>query len=524
MTPAAADDALRPLAHDFWRFLDPLIDPLEGGFFDPRIERVRHRHNNEWLRRKLTAGDFDPGRVAGRWRRDLTAHLAGAERLHYVARPDSGRVMLCVDTDAHHGEPDAAALAAWVTDRYFPGSYVEPSRRGHHGHVLLDREPGRLGPEAFNDLADAAHRGLRALAPAAGFRAQVELKGRYTIYDPREAQVVKRGGLASVPRLPNGRADLERLARAPVFGVDVLERIVRDAEPHLNSEQRERGARALVTGPGNPSSPNTGCLPTSADGAAGGDAMERMRSCCRDLARALGRVPTLDELLADYARHHPDRPCDADRRRRARDAVKYAHKVFDPAKAGGGGGPAWSAAREALVRAVEAHCTPATFRVERVARRSGEVVADDWSGRLPAEALAVVLYTVTKGSFDRRADPRDQWTCGTESLRAMFKTLKAAGEYRGPSPGTNKLVAAKRVLEAAGLIACFDAGYNVGAWGGKAMSKKYHVGSAHPRHAEFLRASAGFPATRAADARATRAAAEGSVGTPVSGDPLAAAA
>ncbi|MDB5294613.1 MAG: hypothetical protein JWO31_596 [Phycisphaerales bacterium] len=449
----------RELADDLWTLLAPVVCPLDVG---PR------RPSDARLNKMLADPDAAPA-GARRWLRHLPDHLKGGSPLDYTLQRDAWRVLLCISAD---GAPDAGAALARLVGEAFAGAYVEADGDRHREYIMVDPGPLALDPSAFNALADRAQRALAARAWALGFRGEVALRGRHNVLNGPGTRVVNRAVPAPVPRLPAGRADIDRLRRSPLFTLEDLERVADG-----------RACATLV---------EAGTTPVRWDTPGAGETPE----------------PNMTRVKS--------RSTNGDRRARARRTTK---RRCLPSRAGEMLTQDWVGQRDALVRAVEAHCGPKAFRVERVVRTTGEVVVDDWTGRLRPEALAVVLFVVTKGSFVRRAYAVDQWTAGVESIRGAFGGLKAARAYQGPIPGTPGLVAAKRVLERAGLIACVDRTYNARAAGGRGVSKKYSVGPSHPRYAEFVEWSAGVEVERADAYRARLKA--GQVGAPAESVPVA---
>ena len=131
----------------------------------------------------------------------------------------------------------------------------------------------------------------------------------------------------------------------------------------------------------------------------------------------------------------------------------------------------YEATRQQLHDAVRAHCGP-----HRPAG-GGHVLTD--------EDLAIGLYTVTRASFSLHEDPRRQWTVGHDAIIAMFESLHGQGITGRRCPDRHKSGAILRALEAARLVECQDRMY-VPA-GRRGISRKWTIGPAHPRYAEFCR-------------------------------------
>ena len=204
------------------------------------------------------------------------------------------------------------------------------------------------------------------------------------------------------------------------------------------------------------------------------DAWIRSVQCCIRLRELLGRDVTYEEL--DRAYHEQKLFSGADvnsrREKRLRDVARifghYDHSLCQQA--------GFDRRRTKLFELIESRVTPAHRSEVR------------YKARIDTLDLAVALYVVEINSFNLHGDRDQQYTCGNDAFTSMFEALSEAGvlpEER--ACGREKAKALKTMLTAAGLIQCLDSKWMPKALSlrGKGTSKKYGIGSSHPRFNDF---------------------------------------
>jgi hypothetical protein len=202
--------------------------PLNGRPMPPTSETVeRHLNAGGWQGRLAT---LKLGRVAAYRRGGLPLHL---KPLRDRDRPV---VVIRLDADAHDGEPDAAQLVERLSETFFDHRlYQEPSRRGHSGYLVVEITPfpdldGRTihpGARRINADVDAMQAALSTLAGAWGFKAKIEVNGRFMQLGTRDdgtRTVVNAGRWFRAPRCPNA-GDVQRLLGSR-FGDAVIRTLV----------------------------------------------------------------------------------------------------------------------------------------------------------------------------------------------------------------------------------------------------------------------------------------------------------
>jgi hypothetical protein len=339
-------------------------------------------------------------------------------------RPDADKLLVTVgrhswlavailDVDGHSGEKDVRQAFSWAEATYFGGEvYDEPADRGHHGYPLFDRNG--VTDQELNELLHRAHNAIGALAKAAGFKAPIEIKGRITLLDHRGCVIPgKRGGLFALPRLPSGWDSLERCRGSVIHGLDALRRIIADEEQLLrgnkpmtpdcvgsaasaSSESPDEAARAGASRRARrqrASGTHTVKLFSPLICLSAANPYELKLRVCQELARALGRVPTVEEVSVAYdpLRDHPSDPI---RVRNIGKAIRACARTFDPSKLGRAGD--WTVARAALLQAAHAQVTDAVYD------KGG---GSKWRAKVSEEELVVALYALTLNSFAQQRDP-----------------------------------------------------------------------------------------------------------------------
>jgi hypothetical protein len=344
---------------------------------------------------------------------DIAGHNAGDFDIHAVPKPHRLDAPLTIpirwDADAHGGEDDAVELIEWVSQVYCGGRcFVQASPGGASGYAVLQLDPltmteqnektgewttltlrgddGRLlypGRAKINCMLDRIQQGAAKLAKEAGFKAKLELKGRYhlvarptadydnptfvqalpwllthpTEYNRQHPRVVTNWGEAvKLPRICTA-ADMDRLEQA-VIGEDTLRAIIKDADLRTigtdqpltwgnvvepkDAMQRKIAAVCDDAGETAPAGPIT--YAASPDDATIKDPtrpyMERVAACSRlALRQAKGNFSeAMDRALqlGDEANDGPfTGPVHAARRRLVATSLRRALRTFDPNRAGG---------------------------------------------------------------------------------------------------------------------------------------------------------------------------------------------
>ena len=444
------------LTNDFAKWLidskRPLIDVYDWAEWSDREQRPMHAATNArlemWHRREA----FPPQRMT---RTNLQHQTTGQRKLYYTSCRKSGFALVCIDIDAHKGEADAFETALFVQRRYFPGAYLEPSRRGFHIYVLV--RVGRCRRWKFNRMLGYLQDNLRGVLLENNYDSTVEVLGGFTIV--MKDGTVERAKLSPMPTLLNGESDLKLLHQMPVYFIDAMFAVRYDSELAIDVQAED--------GDGNDRPIRADRKMPARDSPC---AWERMQWTCFDFTVQFRRLPEVDELLAYYEQVYATDAGDDRRARRATYALGYRSKTFDIAKATEGG---FELHRERLLADVDRHCQ------DRASNYS--------DGKITNEDLAIGLYTVMRNSFGIAEDARWQYSCPVTAISGMFKTLKAEKVTSRGGAMPNKVVAIKAILERARLIECVDSRYIYGDhWG---VAKKYTVGPACWRYGEFVRFS-----------------------------------
>jgi hypothetical protein len=453
-----------PFATAYSKWLFPLIDVRDWG----TRRRFRITTNdawNDWYSGRRDVMRFPPRKLPI-YRLDAhtrPGHRHDADKLLVTVGRHEWLAMVMLDADGHHGEPDVRRAFDWARDTYFGGDlYDEPADRGHHGYPLFDRRG--VSDEELNDLLHRADVALGASGKAAGKAAPLELKARVTLLDAR-GHIVKRGGLFAPPRLPCGWESLDQLRGSTVHPLDVLRRII-------SGGKRLTINRAQVTVPTPAGAAKVSRRPSGPTGGRySSDPHELKLQVAQKLFSDLGRRPTLAEALAEYnpLRDHASDPV---RERKMRAAIDVAARTFDPSKCK----PrvSWEGERARLVALAESHCTRAAF--EAAGR-------EDYFGSISATEFGMALFSLEAESFTKKpaGEAFRQFTWGKKSIREMLAALSGGGIQSG------KLTAVRDVLAAAGLAEVVDSRWRVASDGRPGISKKYHIGPAHPRYGEFVK-------------------------------------
>ena len=504
------------------RFLRGCVDLRDWGVRD-RDGRPKSQYTNEMLWQVID-GLRRPLTLTRGW---ADKHLVGEETVYYRSCRRADTALLMIDVDAHHGQTDAWDAAELLLHLCFPGQYVEEStnRRGYHIYVRVELAGSR---RQFNRRLAVLQNALGHLLVDHNLASTVEVKGactllRYDFVADEELTWLEKQGhvntsagrwrrarkadmpgglfwrvptgiwhrppLAKLPRLSNGLDALAKLESSPVLstvdikgiadlaymGGDWATSATQDV-PLLDQDQLQvRLTRLLGSDVAVAVAPAAGLRPTGKSGYthtgcishASPDALVRTRTAAFRLARQLARVPTLDELQDFYAANgYAHGAADVDRAQRMRSVLKFLDEVFDPNFAW----PGFQSRLRDLLEAINAHVTPEHHNGSGYDRR----IADG--------ELAVLMYVVERGSFDRSQPARLLWTLPLESVTAMAATLRAGGCDCGTWP-PNKFYAAKKVLERAGLITRFDDAYS--PRGKHGVAQRYYIGPNAPLFAAF---------------------------------------
>ena len=481
-------------------------DLSDWGYLTPR-DGVKSANTNRQYERSVNRLGWPPqltksliqGHLA---RKD--GHLVRTDTIYYRSAGWALVQPLMIDVDAHEGEDDALDLAMFILS-FFPGSYMEPSTNDKGFHIYAHIALGTVQRDLWETLVGLLERALMALRAENSFKAKVELKGlatttKRTAHPVYRYAVDKRGSLAKLPRLAKGEQDLIALQASPEFDLARVRAALAAAPPTHNlpecwdhliidhygtwnhvpqplaehrggeTEATEAATRyngcvgdfhqghanaAATEEAGPPTNKNKGCV---GDLASHPDAWHRMLQACMILARSLGRLPSVEELVQFYESEglHTGEDVGNRRLKRAAKAIEYIGKSFDPVAAKQG----FTDSSPSLLAAIQQHVKT-------------EHQATGFRWKITDQDLMVVLYLVVKGSFAGRFD------CSNASIEQMFKKLKAEGVIKR-SCDRHKAIACKDILMRAGLIVCVNRGYKVGVRG-----KQYAIGPNHPRYGEF---------------------------------------
>lgn len=394
----------------------------------------------------------------------LDKHLTGTEKIHVIPSRSTGFALMCIDIDAHEGQQDAYEAACWARSTYFPHCYLEPSRRGYHLYLLC--RVGHCPRWHWNHIVAHVEVALQSLFVENAFESTVEVRSSFSLVHDG---TIEHGRFAAAPCLPNRQSDLNQLERMPVYLPRAFKQLHLDGELsrelaeelYVDHQQSGPEPEGQTTVPDGYVSWKSNAMPHSPC------AWDRMKRACFDYTTIYRQIPTPDELLEHYRTTYDTNEGDHRRIKRAKQAIKYRQKTFDPSKAGDGG---FKAILPELLKAIQTHATNRTTK---------------YTSELTDEDFAVALYTITIDSFTKHDDSRRQWTVGTNSIMVMFRTLSEAKAIdRGCN--RNKATALKQILEAAGLIECIDRKW-VSTKDGTGICKKWTIGTNHPRYAEFVR-------------------------------------
>lgn len=447
----------RFLLGDKRRGTPALIDPWEQGKRDH--EGIPKPINLKWqfANRKV-------GRPKRFTRTHVAQHLSGDGVWYYRSNRVGGRALLMVDIDAHAGETDAQHVAERIARNHLPGAYYEPSTngRGRHLYAVLAFSP--YAPRRMvNHHLKCVGIALRELMKAEGHQSRIDHLPLRTFSEWGKDAAgkwgpIKMGHLAKLPR-PRTLDDMIRLEDAPVYTTEDTRQIVLDYK-RLRERLTGRPAPAAETPP-----PVDPPVPVEArrrpTGAFRGmdecDPRSRAVHCVLNLARSLGRLPTLDEARSFYLssglatiRPSGDGARDLSRRdRRLEGAIAHVGRTFDESKLGRGYSP------DVLLPLIRSNVEPH--------HREGT----KYPYRVTEEDLAVALHVVECASFERKGDRNQQWTCPNARIIGAFRKLASEGRLTttGNAKGgcdRPKAVALKLILQRAGLVEVIDGSYRVG--------------------------------------------------------------
>ena len=181
------------------------------------------------------------------------------------------------------------------------------------------------------------------------------------------------------------------------------------------------------------------------------------------------REPAFDELLESYRVMWDAGPSHEGREARAQWVLD--HSRFDPVKARMTG---YEKQRDHLLALVREHVLPP------------HKLGLSYSYGIADEDLAIALWVVTSASFKNVEDKRKQFGCPNKWFIAAFEMLRKAGVTKRGCKDPKKLSSIKLVLERAGLIRCLDPSFSfVPGRPELGRGKKYAIGPAHPRYAEW---------------------------------------
>jgi len=280
-----------------------------------------------------------------------------------------GVMLVCADIDAHCGEKDVAAVRDWLLRQYFPNAYWEPSTngRGVHLYLKISYFPYALKDQdrtlrhvvgVVNQLACLLDEERRKL----GFDAPVDkLRGLPTLFAWTESGLsIQRGGCIKVPRFASGLSDVVRFHESPSFEFSELKQLFLQSQSNdvglptdrektglneINPEEEQKQGFAYRWDIDDRSLPKppicaAGLLLNSAypsyelemsrlkNQAA---AFTRTHSFALTFSRRLGRIPSVNEALAEDEKHELHTGDDRNGERAARIEYVLTHvaKTFN---------------------------------------------------------------------------------------------------------------------------------------------------------------------------------------------------
>ena len=317
--------------------------------------------------------------------RHLKAHLEETMTYYYTGSRRLNILLLCLDVDAHNGQPDAPALADYLATRYLRNNCaIEPStnKKGRHMYFLASIEQYTPTATLFT-LTKELNGILEADRKRAGFQANIDpdIGGL-----PSDWKNDKMAHLMKLPR-PKTPMDLQRLlalqpmplgevvAEARKVGATAVslgslgsvgsQRPISpngEGVPCVSSNIIDCGTQSIIDSKmqdapplplGNPCvstniihcenkyhsichpafEKTVKALQTDVEFMKTKPPLERANWTVRMLAQSLGRMPHLDEALAVYDKIGLGTgPCTPRRIRRFDDAIDFTGRTFDPKK------------------------------------------------------------------------------------------------------------------------------------------------------------------------------------------------
>lgn len=285
---------------------------------------------------------------------------------------DTCVMLLGIDIDAKHDEPDAAEVSQMLLE-LFPGSYHEPSTGGNGIHFYLKtfydtalRQTQYQTVKHVHDICTDLGAVLERLRLDAGYQAPIDkVRSHPSLlsYDSNteRIRVQCRSICIKIPRFTQGEDDVLRFHTAPYVDFRYLEELVREAkekdlaaapELHItNGEEKLNQAYLLSSqdaddgddetrGEGGGVCSNSVCTSSYEDLIknlqSNTDAHERTVGLALAYARHIRRIPTVDEMLKEYQAQGLNTGADEDGNRRRRMQVMYDYhlRTFDPSKLG----------------------------------------------------------------------------------------------------------------------------------------------------------------------------------------------
>ena len=472
---------------------------LEYGLVDPYLSRLCVKGEPCHYPRELWKRHLN--RKPGEWwaaikplrLRDVLCHLFESYARIYTVGPSGAwadHLLCCIDIDDKGHKGDATVLLNRLytlmpvlkTHSY---AEVSPGGFGIHVHLLLDH---RDTFKAYvNDVLNALSRYLQKVLKPDEDGAKIDgIKSTcswYTRQWDQQAWVSFRepacqGTMCSAPR-PTTMEDMDRLAGLqplPLIRlIDVLpvnwqeEELANSFEPDDKQEVVvKQGTQNIEYSPhgsyniclpnrSNPTRESLDKIKSISNG------LQRKNACCRHLARALGRIPSLDELSKYYEQHGMVKNLSKRNSVRLRDlrkAIKFCAKTFKRSLSTNG----FNLDDYAFIDTID--LTPVADLVRK-------------SGLRRQHVLDLVKAFVHLAEHPVTEPTRYQFTIGVTQLKAFAKKV-------GLSVKTNGIIAARQIAVAVGLVDIL-ASYQAGQKGyGTGTSTRYVITPSHPRFQAYI--------------------------------------
>ena len=172
-------------------------------------------------------------------RRHLYENICGIKKYYYCSDSRFYCALIGIDIDAHSGQTDAKDVAAYLLD-IFPDTYWEPSSRGQHGYLVIDKRIAGKSLDQQNELLYLFCRKfehyLGHLIKSKGYESTVEIKGYPSFYEDRKKNIYKRGPLFRLPTLPDNQSSLNRFLDYNIYKLEQLQEMVMQSSVSMQKQ------------------------------------------------------------------------------------------------------------------------------------------------------------------------------------------------------------------------------------------------------------------------------------------------